>query len=98
MIYRIKYTSNLSFKYVHDLIMNDEGCIIEFEEIDDGVNPNSVFKIANLCQNYGKHKFKKLVFISPQDTLTDDVDPEIFFQGVPFDEVILNGKSFLFEV
>ena len=45
----IKYTNYMpSFKQIHDLIMDNEGCIVEFEEMDDGVNPSSVFIIANL--------------------------------------------------
>ena len=90
----IKYTNDIPFKYTHDLIMNNEGCIVEFEEIDDGVNPSSIFIIANLLNTYGKDKFKLLRFVSGKDTLSDELDPDIFFRGIPFDEVILNGKIY----
>ena len=91
----IKYTNNLpSLKQIHDLIMDNEGCIVEFEEMDDGVNPSSIFIIANLLNTYGKDKFKLLRFVSNSDTLNDELDPDIFFRGIPFDEVILNGKIY----
>ena len=77
----IKYTNYLpSFKQIHDLIMDNEGCVVEFEEMDDGVNPSSVFIIANLLNTYGKDKFKLLRFISNKNTLNDDLDPDIFFR------------------
>jgi hypothetical protein len=94
----IKYTSDIPFKYVHDLIMENEGCTIEFEEIEDEVNSNSVFEIANLCQDFGKDKFSKLVFISPKDTLTDNMSLNTYFRGIPFNEVKLADKIFYFNV
>lgn len=98
MIITIKYTSDLPFKYVHDLIMENEGCTIEFEELEDEVNSNSVFEIANLCQDFGKDKFSKLVFTSPKDILTDNMSLNTYFRGIPFNEVILAGKTFYFNV
>ena len=91
----IKYTNYMpSFKQIHDLIMDNEGCIIEFEEMDDGVNPSSIFIIANLLQVYGRDKYKSLRFISNKNELTDNLEPDILFRGIPFDEVILNDKIF----
>lgn len=94
----IKYTNYLpSFKQIHDLIMDNEGCVIEFEEMDDGVNPSSIFIIANLLQTYGQDKFSKLRFISNSDELNSNLDPDVFFRGIPFNEIILNGKLYKYE-
>ena len=93
MILEIKYINDLTFKYVHDLIMDNEGCEIEFIEIDDGVNPEVLFTICNLLQYYGQDKFSKIKFTTYRNFLPiDELSPDLFFRGIPFDELDLNGK------
>lgn len=93
MILEIKFTNDTTFKYVHDLLMDDKYEIIRFVEIDDGVNPNVAFVIANLIQTYNPQL--KIVYETFRDELPiEELDPEIFFRGIPFDTFKLNEHVF----
>ena len=86
----IRYTNDTSFKYVHDLIQDHSPVMVIFVEEDDGVDPNVVFTIANLLQIYKPDL--QITFRSNRKELPiDELDPEIFFRGIPFNKISLNG-------
>ena len=86
----IRYTNDTSFKYVHDLIQEHSPFGVIFIEEDDGVDPNVVFTIANLLQTYKPDL--QIGFRSNRNELPiEELDPELFFRGIPFDKISLNG-------
>lgn len=95
MTLEIKFTDNLTFKYVHDLIMNHEGCDIEFIELPDISNLENLFLICHLLQYFESDKVGKIIYTTYRDELpTEELSPEMFFRGIPFDKMNLNGISY----
>lgn len=86
----IRYTNETTFKYVHDLIQEHDPYGVIFIEEPDGVSPNVVFEIANLLQLFKPDLM--LGFKSERIELpTEDLDPNLLFQGIPFTHINLNG-------
>ena len=83
----IKFTNDLTFKYVHDLIMDHNPSRIRFIELPDIENVEHIFIIAHLLDLYN-YKTEYVTYRSELPTL--ELSAETFFLGVPFDKVYLN--------
>lgn len=89
----INFTNIVTFKQVHDLLMEDEYAFIKFIEEDDEIDINSMFVIANLIQAYNPSQ--KIIYETFRTVLpTVDLEPRVFFTGIPFDIIILNGDAY----
>lgn len=87
----INYVSDITFKYIHDLIEDYEPSEIVFHELeDDTVDINNLFVIANLIQ-YFKPGIKLTYHTYRTELPTEELHPETFFSGVPFDKVKLKN-------
>lgn len=96
MTLQIKFTNDITLKYIHDLIMDYEPDDIELVELEDITNLENIFTICNLLQYYGNVKIK---YTSYRNELPiDEISPDLFFRGVPFDVIELNGKLFNHEL
>lgn len=89
MILEIKFTNNLSFKYVHDLIMDYNPDKIRFIELEDIQNIEHIFEIAQILDLFDY----KSEYVTYRDTFpTELISADIFFRGLPFTNFILNER------
>lgn len=85
----IKFTNDLSFKYVHDLIMDYNPTRIKFIELPDIENVENIFIIADLLDLFNY----KVDYVTYRTELpTTELSAETFFRGVPFDKIYLNER------
>ena len=86
-ILEIKFTNDLTFKYVHDLIMEHNPDLIQFIELEDIQNIEHIFEIAHILDLFNY----KSEYITYRTTFpTEKISPDIFFRGLPFNNFILN--------
>ena len=88
----IKFINDLTFKYIHDLIMEHNSHDICFHEDFDDVDLDHMFSIAHYIQ-----------LLSPDIHITyetfrdeyplDELSSELALREIPFDCVILNGRQ-----
>jgi len=88
-ILEIKFTNDLTFKYVHDLIIEHKPDLIRFIELDDIQNIEHIFEIAHILDlfNY-KSEYVTYRYTFP----TELISAEMFFRGLPFTNFILNER------
>lgn len=85
----IKFTNDITFKYVHDLIMDYNPSRIQFIELPDIENIENIFIIAHLLDLYNY----KVDYVSYRTELpTAELTMETFLRGIPFDKVYLNER------
>lgn len=89
MILEIKFTNDISFKYVHDLIMEYNPDKIQCIELDDIENVENVFMIADILELFN-YKCDYITYRKELPTL--ELTPETFFRGIPFDKVYLDER------
>ena len=86
---KIKFTNDITFKYVHDLIMDHNPSRIQFIELPDIENVENVFIIAHLLELYNY----KVDYITYRTELpTSELTMETFLRGIPFDKIYLNER------
>lgn len=89
MILEIKFTNDLTFKYVHDLIVDHNPSIVRFIELEDIQNVEHIFEIAHILDLFN-YKSEYITYRS--ELPTEELSPEIFFRGIPFVNVYLNER------
>lgn len=83
----IKFTNDLTFKYVHDLIMDYNPKVIRFIELEDIQNIEHIFEIAHILDLFNI----KTEYITYRTTFpTEMISADTFFRGLPFQKFILN--------
>lgn len=88
-ILEIKFTNDLTFKYVHDLIVEHRPDLIRFIELDDIQNIEHIFEIAHVLDLFNY----KSEYVTYRDTFpTELISAEMFFRGLPFTNFILNER------
>lgn len=88
-ILEIKFINDLSFKYIHDLIMDYNPSIIRFIELEDVQNVEHIFEIAHILDLYN-YKSEYVTYRS--ELPTEELSPDTFFRGIPFVKVYLNER------
>lgn len=91
----IKYTEGTTFKYVHDLIEKYNPETVCFEETEFFDTPvDTAFLIGNIIKLLNPNL--NLIWISPRTTFpTTELSPDLFFRGIPFDELYINNTSYI---
>ena len=89
MILEIKFINDLTFKYVHDLIVDHNPSIIRFIELEDIQNVEHIFEIAHILDLFN---YKSEYVTYRQELPTEELNPEIFFRGIPFNKIYLNER------
>lgn len=85
----IKFINDLSFKYIHDLIMDHNPSIVRFIELEDVQNVEHIFEIAHILDLYN-YKSEYVTYRS--ELPTEELNPDTFFRGIPFVKVYLNER------
>ena len=89
MILEIKFTNDLTFKYVHNLIVDYNPSIIKFIELEDIQNVEHIFEIAHILDLFN-YKSEYITYRS--ELPTEELNPEVFFRGIPFVNIYLNER------
>ena len=85
----IKFTNDLTFKYVHDLIIEHNPDLIRFIELDDIQNIEHIFEIAHILDLFNY----KSEYVTYRTTFpTEMISADTFFRGLPFKNFILNER------
>ena len=89
MILEIKFTNDLTFKYVHDLVMDYNPDLIRFIELEDIQNIEHIFEIAHILDLFNY----KSEYVTYRTTFpTELISADMFFRGLPFKNFILNER------
>ena len=88
-ILEIKFTNDLTFKYVHDLIIEYNPDLIQFIELEDIQNVEHIFEIAHILDLFN---YKSEYITYKSELAIEELSPEIFFRGIPFNKVYLNER------
>lgn len=86
----IKFTNDITFKYIHDLIMEYNPKIIRFIELDDIQNVENIFEIAHILDLF-KYKVEYVTYRS--ELPTEELSVEMFFRGIPFSNIYFNHNE-----
>ena len=89
MILEIKFTNDLTFKYVHDLILYYNPTVVRFIELEDIQKVEHIFEIAHILDLFN-YKSEYVTYRS--ELPTEELSPETFFRGIPFNKVYLNER------
>lgn len=88
----IRFTNDMNFKFVHDLLMEEDYEQVTFIEENDGVNPEVAFIIANLIESYTDKYY--LTYTTFRNEFPDLV-PDVLFRGIPFNGMNFNGTLYV---
>ena len=82
----IKFVNDITFKNIHDLIMEFNPEEIIFEETFEDVDLNELFHYAHLLKHY-KPELKIIYSTCRMKYPIEDLSPEFAFREIPFDKV-----------
>lgn len=88
---QIKFVNDLSFKYIHDLIMEHTPNQIVFEETYDDIDVNQLFHYAHLLNTYTPEI--ELIYTTYREEYPlNDLSAEFAFRDSPF-AVMMIGEN-----
>ena len=82
----IKFVNDITFKNIHDLIMEFDPEEIVFEETFEDIDLNELFHYAHLLKYY-KPDLKIIYSTCRMKYPVEDLSPEFAFREIPFDKV-----------
>ena len=94
MTLRIKFVNDITFKYIHDLIMEVQPMSIEFIEEYNDIDLNYMFHIAHLLNTYLPEMGLKYISPLRDEYPINELSPEFAFRDIPFEEVIIGDKYY----
>lgn len=84
MTLRIKFVNDLTFKYIHDLIMEHNPEEVFFIESYDDVDLNYMYKIAHLLSTYNPELSLFYVSEFRKEYPLEELYAEYCFREIPF--------------
>lgn len=92
MTLRIKFVNDITFKYIHDLIMEYNPEDVFFIESYDDVDLNYMYKIAHLINTYNPEL--PLLYVSEfrKEYPLEELSAEYCFREIPFEAIYYAGQ------
>lgn len=94
MTLEINFSNNLTFKEIHDLIMETKPTKIDFVESHDDVDLNYMFYIAHLLNNYLPEMGLVYNCSFRNNYPIDELSAEFALRDIPFEEMFIGDNYY----